>query len=34
MTKKIISELEVGVIGSFNCKVFGSEMAKKERFNY
>ena len=29
--KKIFSEIEVGIIGSFNCsKVFGTEMAKKK----
>ena len=34
--KKIFSEIEVGIIGSFNCcKVFGAEMArKKKRINY
>jgi len=30
--KKIFSEIEVGVIGSFNCcKVFGAEMARKKK---
>lgn len=30
--KKIFSEIEVGIIGSFNCcKVFGAEMARKKR---
>ena len=30
--KKIFSEIEVGIIGSFNCsKVFGTEMAKNRR---
>lgn len=30
--KKIFSEIEVGIIGSFNCcKVFGAEMARKKK---
>ena len=30
--KKIFSEIEVGIIGSFNCcKVFGTEMARKKK---
>ena len=29
--KKLFSEIEVGIIGSFNCsKIFGSEMAKRK----